>query len=493
MGPAPGDAPAALARSPIPPRVQLIAVLALGSIAIAASTGLVAGHIFAQPTTVKYLVTVIAPLLLIVACLVRDPLRLLTGSAIVTAPWDLNVGPGGLKLAPVTVLLALALLVALLVPEHRPRATGTASVVLVALVLLLPSVAIGREQPHYITWIATTLAAGWLAMRIAREPGGLRFLLSCVVAAATIQGLVAFYEYARHANLDLYSSEVNQTVSSSYFFNFGNTFRPSGTLPDPDSLGNVLALACPLAFVLALSASSMLERLAWVVCAGIVTVALTLSFSRMSWIGGAAGVAVVVAALPSPRRLSALAAVCALLAVTVTVGLAIGGHSLSERFNSIENPTARTNRTAQGDKERERIWSAALAIASQQPLVGTGTGRLQEHLSEHLGASVEGLHAQSVYLQFLAQSGIAGLLALLLLVAHALTGVIAGMRRQRMLLAGVGGSIVAILLGWTTDTTARYTSVSVIIAFVFAAAMAQHIRVRVPEPMRRRLVAISRP
>ncbi len=30
----------------------------------------------------------------------------------------------------------------------------------------------------------------------------------------------------------------------------------------------------------------MRQRLAWVVCAGMLTVALTLSFSRMSWIGG---------------------------------------------------------------------------------------------------------------------------------------------------------------------------------------------------------------
>jgi hypothetical protein len=41
-------------------------------------------------------------------------------------------------------------------------------------------------------------------------------------------------------------------------------------------------------------------------------------------------------------------------------------------------------------------------------------------------------------------------------------------------MAGVAGALVAVLVGWTTDTTARYTSVSVTIAFLFAAAMAQH-------------------
>jgi fucose permease len=41
-------------------------------------------------------------------------------------------------------------------------------------------------------------------------------------------------------------------------------------------------------------------------------------------------------------------------------------------------------------------------------------------------------------------------------------------------MAGVGGAVVAMLIGWTTDTTARYTCVSVVLAFLLGAAMAQH-------------------
>ena len=468
--------PSAITHLSAPSRVRALAAVGFGALSILAATGLIATHVFHEPTTLKYVVTVIAPLLLSVVCLTREPLRLLVGAAIVTAPWDLNVTLQGVKISPVTLLLALAAFVALLSPERRSaaRASATATVVTLAVVLLLPALAIGREQPHFLTWIIATLAAGWLAIQIAREPGGLRFVIAMLVLAATAQGLIAFYEYARHANLNLYSSEVNETVSQHYFFSFANSFRPAGTLPDPDSLGNMLALACPLALALAVEASTRLLRLTWAACALIITVALTISFSRMSWIGAAVGVVLVLALLPGRRRLAASAGIVALLLATVLIGLSVGGAHLRERFSSIENPTARVNRTAQGDKEREQIWSASLATAYAHPAVGVGLGRLQEHLSENLGASKEGLHAQSVYFQFFAEAGIAGLLALALLLAHAATGIFAGLSRERLLMAGVAGAFVAVLLGWITDTTARYTSVSVMIAFLFGGAMAQH-------------------
>jgi O-antigen/teichoic acid export membrane protein/O-antigen ligase len=471
--------PSAITRLPAPLRVRAFAAVGFGALSIVAATGLIATHVFHEPTTLKYAVTVIAPLLLSIACLTREPLRLLVGAAIVTAPWDLNVTLQGVKISPVTLLIALAAFVALLSPEHRgaARASTTATVVTLAVALLLPALAIGREQPHFVTWILATLAGGWLAIQIAREPGGLRFVLAMLVLAATAQGLIAFYEYARHTNLNLYSSEVNEAVSQHYFFSFASGFRPAGTLPDPDSLGNILALACPLALALAVEASTQLLRLAWATCALIITVALAISFSRMSWIGAAVGVLLVLAVLPGRRRLAASAGTVALLLATVLIGLSVGGAHLRERFSSIENPTARVNRTAQGDKEREQIWKASLATAYAHPAVGVGLGRLQEHLSENIGASKEGLHAQSVYFQFFAEAGIAGLLALALLLARTASGIFAGLSRERLLVAGVAGGFVAVLLGWITDTTARYTSVSVMIAFLFGAAMAQHRRV----------------
>jgi hypothetical protein len=65
-----------------------------------------------------------------------------------------------------------------------------------------------------------------------------------------------------------------------------------------------------------------------------------------------------------------------------------------------------------------------------------------------------------------------------MLLGHAATGVIRGLGRERVLMAGIAGGILAMLVTWTTETSARYTSVSVLLAFMLGAAMAEHARPR---------------
>jgi O-antigen/teichoic acid export membrane protein len=81
-------------------------------------------------------------------------------------------------------------------------------------------------------------------------------------------------------------------------------------------------------------------------------------------------------------------------------------------------------------------------------------------------------------------------LAPLLLLGHAATGIVAGLRREPLLVAGIAGAFIAVLLGWSTDTTARYTSVSVMLAFLFAAAMAPHQQLAGPRRRRSRGSAV---
>jgi O-Antigen ligase len=474
--------PRVLAGAPVDERLRLLTVAGLGAVTVAASTGVIARHVFAEPTTVKYLATVLVPLFLIFTCLSKDPFRLVFGAAIITAPWNLDTTLQGIRLAPGLLLLALAAAINLSGRRgRRTQVTFTGTVVVVAVALLVPALFIGTNQPHYVTWIASTLVAGWLAFGVAQRPGGLRLILALLVLASSIQALVAIYEFATHANLNLYSSELSQTVSRRYFFSFGADFRPAGTLPDPDALGNILAVALPLTLVVGLTTQRRVLQLFWAACGLLIGVGMVLTFSRMSWVGAGAGLLVVLIAVPGRSRLPALLSVGALVAATVLIGISIGGKNLSERIASIQNPTARTNRTARGDQERKQIWDSALSTASANPVFGTGLGRLQEHLSEHLGASAEGLHAQSVYFQFLAESGIAGLCGLLLLVGHAFTGALAGFRRERMLTAGAAGALLAMLITWTTETAPRYTTVSVTLALLVGAAMAQHVsRERAP-------------
>ena len=176
----------------------------------------------------------------------------------------------------------------------------------------------------------------------------------------------------------------------------------------------------------------------------------------------------------------------------VVIGLSIGGAGLNARFNSISDPTSRVNSTYQGDRERELIWSAAEAVVRQHPIAGTGFGKLEPALGQHLAGAPAGLHAHSVYLQFLAEAGLAGLLALLLLVGHAAVSIVVALgRRERTLLAGALGALSAVLVAWLTDTSVRYVALSVPVAFVLGAGMAQRWRTDVPDHVPERQTSAS--
>jgi len=94
-------------------------------------------------------------------------------------------------------------------------------------------------------------------------------------------------------------------LAAYYFFAYGAQNRPTGSLYDPISLGNVLALICPLALVLSASARTAAARFLALAALLLIGVALTLSLSRMSWIAAVAGVAVVIiAGLAIPTQIA---------------------------------------------------------------------------------------------------------------------------------------------------------------------------------------------
>ena len=101
----------------------------------------------------------------------------------------------------------------------------------------------GVDQFTYVQWIGTTALMGWIVFIVAREPGGLRYVSLALALSATIQGVLAIWEYKSGHRLDLYASSGSAAVSANYFFNFGTETRSSGALPDPIGLGNFLALA----------------------------------------------------------------------------------------------------------------------------------------------------------------------------------------------------------------------------------------------------------
>ncbi|MCW2985409.1 MAG: putative rane protein of ExoQ family [Conexibacter sp.] len=455
-----------------PQRIIVMAVCLLGI--VLATTGLLADHLFAQPTTAKYFMTVIAPTVGALTCLSPQPLRVVTAAAIVLGPFSMSSTLRDVTLSPLGILLAAGGVLALFRTRAGDRLTSTSLVMAIVLALLAPAVLLGSGISHYVAWLGGTFVAGWVAFVVAQERGGRRFVLSWVVIAGLVQAVLAIFESTRGVRLALHS-QGGQAAASTFAFG-DNYFRPAGAMPDPISLGNVLAFVLPLGVSLAATAVRRREGLAWTAVTAVIALALLLTYSRLSWVGGILGVGVAVVFMPPRMRLVTGLTSVAGLVLIVVMGLTLAGPTVRERFSSIADPTARTNRTFKGDRERQAIWHSSVSVFRERPATGTGFGNLQPELGKYLPSSPNGLHAHSVYLQILAASGIAGAAALLLLLGHIALAIGRGLLTDRARYAGYAGAFFAMLVPWLTDTTARYAQVTVFFAFCFGAMLAARAR-----------------
>jgi O-antigen ligase len=462
------DAPAP--RNGASPTLRVVAVLGGCVLAAVAATGKLTPIVFHQPSFTKYIVLVGGPTLVALLATARMPMRALVGAAILVAPLNFVMTFHGQKISPFMVVLFAATLVAAATVRTEPAGwLGKAS--MASGLLLVPAIASSSSTTSYLLWLVETLLIGWLVYVVAREPGGVKFVLVMIVASVAIQGALAFYEYRSGHQLNLYNSSGATTFSSNYFFSYGSAKRYTGTMPDPIALGNVLALGLPLMICLAVLTRRLWLRLLIAGVSIVSTLGLVLSLSRMSWIGGAVGVVVCLVLLPPRRRMWTTLAAAAAVALVIAAGLSLGGPELRRRFTSTLNPTSvqsSYSTTAQGDQLRVRLWSAAIKTAEAEPVTGTGFGNLVPALNEH-GVSVPpAAHAQSWYLQLLGEAGILGAAALLCLLVAAIRDLWTGFGRYRVLAAGMAGAFVATLITWTTDIEPRYIQVGAVIAALFA-------------------------
>ncbi len=453
------------------------ALIVLGAAAtVLALTGVLAHELFRRPTTLKYIVSVLAPLALLVLATSERPLRLLVGAIIASAPFGtLETTFSGIATPLAAVLIAAAAVVAVVKSPLRGHLSSIGFAGLAVALLLTEPILAGTHVRFNVLWLAAILAVAWLVALTASEPGGKAFVCGAVVLGVSVQAVIALYELHTGRLPNLYGTAGSQAFGQSYFFTYGTENRPIGSFNDPISLGNVLALALPLYITLAHAARGWLIRLAIAVAGGVTAVALVVTLSRMSWIGGAVGVAVTLALLPrGPRAWSALV-VAAMLVAAVAIGGAAAGQNIDRRAASILHPTSSTSITAAGDIEREHIWSAALSIFRHHPVVGVGLDNIDPLLAQRTGGITQYSHAHSTYFQALAEAGICGALALLVAWLSAGAAVVRGLRRpadrqSRLLAAGLAGSGAAILIGWVTDYTVHQISVGTFVATFFGLA-----------------------
>jgi O-antigen ligase len=271
------------------------------------------------------------------------------------------------------------------------------------------------------------------------ERGRSRALLGLVLAAGLSQALLALWQYGFRG------------TGPEHFRLASGNYRAYGTFEQPNPLGGFLGLVWPVAAGLALSAfvpllatilrrgfstrsGPGLTRQAWWRCwlaaalfggaAALMAGGLFVSYSRGAWLGAAAAGLALAFALPR-RYWQGLALVAA--GGALAGGLALAGllpASIANRLGDLtEFTTVEDVRGVEIQAENfaivERLahWQAAAGMARDYPWLGVGLGNYGPVYPRYALLNWPNAlgHAHMIYLNILAETGVVGLAAYLLL------------------------------------------------------------------------------
>lgn len=347
---------------------------------------------------------------------------------LVLAPFDLAryVGPTTvttLKAGLIGMLAALALgrpdLAALRTFAVRAIAAAFAFVLIAIALSATHAVALGavaREGFKNVEYLVLLLGA---AIAYATDPDDRPFWRA-VELTVVLVCLSALAEYLVGAH-------------SGIFLNHRPFPRIAGALEGPNQLAGYLDVAIPV-----LVARALVHRdriLLAVLALAIVTDVLT--FSRAGMMGMVLGIATVFVVLRPPSKVAWRFAGAVVILVVGGVAAALRA-GVPAGYFSLDQATQAADHLA----NRAQLWQAAIALWRSSPVLGVGAGNYELDLAR-VGLAGVRTHANSIYLQSLAETGIVGLLATVTLFATTI-GTLARSGVRRPLVVGALGATVAL-------------------------------------------------
>ncbi|RDG37868.1 O-antigen ligase family protein [Streptomyces corynorhini] len=375
--------------------------------------------------------------------------------AVPSAPaGDGTAGSGGAADAA-SALLVLYCLVRVLRARARPL-TRTAALVL-GLPVLGVSVAVLTSDdavaalPGMARYLQIFVLVPAALLLLVRDRWDFRFLGGSVVALALVQGAIGVVQYLTG-------------TGASYR---GEDIRAVGTFGPTDVMGmaTVVAYGLVIAVGFALGATDRSprgQRAAALVCAGLLTVPLVLSFSRGAWIATAVAVGLQLL-LSGPRRAAVAVLTAGALGVVLVGGLGLGSQLVTDRLGSIAQVTDAPDQSV---TDRYTMWAAATDMWRTRPVTGVGLKGFPAHRDSHAslalssGSDTAGaglgfqrqplLSPHNMYLLVLSEQGLLGVLTLVGGWAALLLRTLRGPRGARTL-RGAGtdcGLVVTGLLVW---------------------------------------------
>lgn len=215
-----------------------------------------------------------------------------------------------------------------------------------------------------------------------------------------------------------------------------------------NSLAGYLNLVIPYALAFAVLAKSRVWRLVGMACLSTAGAALYLTGSRGGLVA-CSGILLVGLGCLVPRRTTLLRMLTATaMAAAVVVSLSwlprvtTGREEVAARVKQVDEFTVET---------RMAIWGVAGSIFLAHPLLGIGYGNIPAVYGDYIPSDAP-LHAHNLYLQYLAETGIVGFTALMILIGAFLRGSLELIRHRdihfRIVgIGAVGGLIGALLHG----------------------------------------------
>lgn len=218
----------------------------------------------------------------------------------------------------------------------------------------------------------------------------LRALLGLLVVCGSVMGMDAVRRYLA-GEFTLSNSRIEGYV---------------GIFSDPNDLAAGLDILLPLAIVLALTTRRKPIRLLFFACAAVLGIGTLATFSRGGFLGLIVAGGLLVWKLSRGHRVRTVL----ITTLMLTVFLVAMPGNYRERLATIFNPEADKTTSAQ---ERQKVLKNAAQVAARRFIVGVGMGNFTLY-------SIKDLKAHNSYLEILAELGVVGLVAYLILMLRPL-------------------------------------------------------------------------
>ncbi|MBR3887857.1 MAG: O-antigen ligase family protein [Clostridia bacterium] len=294
---------------------------------------------------------------------------------------------------------------------------------------------ISVEESYQIALVMIAFAMSYFVIiNTVETKKQLKFLLYLFVIAAALSAVYGIYQY-------IFGDVYSQAWLDSEMFE-DIKMRVYSTFENPNVYGEYLILVIPIAVGLMWTEKGFWKKLFLFGIVGITTLAMVLTFSRGCWLGILFALALL--AIMIDRRFILLGVV-ALLAMPFVLP-----ETIINRFMSIGDMSDSST------SYRVYIWMGTLAMLKDYWFCGVGLGETSYNTIYPLYSynNIEAPHSHNLYLQFVSQFGIIGLITFLGMVYNFYKDTtIKMLKKKDIVLAGIVAGMTGFFLEGMFDYT----------------------------------------